>query len=273
MTRAPEHANQSRVIKDHHAAGGVPPAMETAFEEWLRCSGVPQVALYRCACQCRFRWPADAQRVKADLSTGAVGRVVELARCPACRAACLRVPEGVDSPTSFFLSKDDASVDQTREGAVSSLAAALVKTSGGDISREEDWAPALHAARHTVDAIADFVLSTQRASDASTWDVVQRLRADGSAALLDILKLDRSLEGAVQHLALLAVASSELQALAQSIGLPSRGEDRKSVTEVHERANRVGVYAAEVLLQLCGLRREVLGWNLTPRQSNGGPRS
>ena len=271
MTRVPEQMHQSPGSQARLNRCSAPPTEGNGFEAWLRASGAPQTALHRCACQCRFRWPADAKRVEAHWGTGAVGRVIELARCPACRAACLRVLERAHSPSIDF--SQPASVEQTREGAVSSLAAALVKTSGGDISREEAWAPALHAARHTVEAIADFILSSQRTPETSTHDVVQqRLHATQSTALLDILKLDRTLEDAVQSLALLAVASNELQVLARRIGLPPTSEDRQRVAELNERASRLGSYAAEVLLELSSLRQEVLGWKTetVPNSTGGG---
>lgn len=271
MTRVSEQANQLRSSQDRRDASGLRQVAGTAFDEWLRAAGAPQAAFHRCACHCRFRWPADAKSVEARWSTGSVSRVVELTRCPACRAACVRVLSGAHSSSaSFSPPKNEASVEQTREGAVSSLAAALVKTSGGDITREEDWGPALHAAHHTIEAIAEFVLSQQRTSNTSMRDVVQRLRAEQSSALLDILKLDRTLEDAVQKLALLAVASSEIQVMTESIGLPPSGEDRQRVIELREGATKLGVHAAEVLLDLCTLRREVLGWNIWPLTNDAG---
>ena len=273
MTRVSEQTNQLRSNQDCRVASGLAQVAGSAFDEWLRAAGAPQAAFHRCACHCRFRWPADAKRVEARWSTGAVGRVVELTRCPACRAGCLRVLSCAHSPSaSFSPSKNEASVEQTREGAVNSLAAALVKTSGGDITREEDWAPALHAARHTIEAVAEFVLSHKLPPDTSMHDVVQRLRADRSSALLDILKLDRTIEDAVQKLALLAVASSEMQVMTENLDVPPSGEGRERVIELRERASRLGIHAAEVLLDLCTLRREVLGWNIWPLTNDTGRR-
>ena len=53
-------------------------------------------------------------------------------------------------------------VEVSRESAANALAAAMIKTSGGDITRQEDLIPALHAAEHVIDAIADHVLARQR---------------------------------------------------------------------------------------------------------------
>ena len=55
-----------------------------------------------------------------------------------------------------------ASVAESRESAANALAAAMIKTSGGDITRQADLIPALHAAENVVDAIADYVLARQR---------------------------------------------------------------------------------------------------------------
>ena len=46
-----------------------------------------------------------------------------------------------------------------RESAANVLAAALVKTKGGNIAQSSDWDPALRAAATTVDALADYVVA------------------------------------------------------------------------------------------------------------------
>ena len=55
-----------------------------------------------------------------------------------------------------------ASAEESRESAVNALAAALIKTSGGDITHREDLIPALHAAENVIEAIADYVVARQR---------------------------------------------------------------------------------------------------------------
>ena len=52
-----------------------------------------------------------------------------------------------------------ASAKESRESAVNALAAALIKTSRGDITRQEDLIPALHAAENVIDAVSDCVLA------------------------------------------------------------------------------------------------------------------
>ena len=116
--------------------------------------------------------PTDA--ISGDLPRSAAtfqGRAVALAASllaivrSAERATTLAELGANETPgndTTPDLNHSQASLEHSRESAVNALAAALIKTSGGDITHQEDLIPALHAAENVIDAIADYVLARQR---------------------------------------------------------------------------------------------------------------
>jgi hypothetical protein len=67
------------------------PALTGTLEAWLAEASAPQAMFHRCACGCRFRWPADAQRVEFRAPDGAVEEVHELAECPNCGSTRSRI--------------------------------------------------------------------------------------------------------------------------------------------------------------------------------------
>ena len=82
---------EQRLRVEKNDAQEVQRAPVEALEEWLFASGAPQALFHRCACQCRFRWPADARRIETRSNDGRVEDAIELAYCPACKSVRVRV--------------------------------------------------------------------------------------------------------------------------------------------------------------------------------------
>ena len=84
----------------------------------------------------------------------------------ASAAALLATAERVEKLAAIEHSFDTArrvrrndTADPFRESAANVLAAAFVKTKGGNIAQSSDWEPALRAAGTAVDALADYVVA------------------------------------------------------------------------------------------------------------------
>jgi hypothetical protein len=159
-------------------------------------------------------------------------------------------------------------VEQRRQDAINSLAAALVKSSGGDIKRPEQWNPALLAAGNTVDAIAEFALAQQRARATSMGEVVQQLRAEQSEALFDLIEFDHALEEILKNLVFLATSSSDVHEASRKISMPDTDERLPSVRTLQEYARQLSIRTAETLLDFCKLRRAAFHWGIGPGVHN-----
>lgn len=91
---------------------------------------------------------------------------------------------------------------------------------------------------------------------------VERLRAEKSKALVELLDFDLSLDQLLQSVGLLAVAAGELHVAVQNRGTPDSIEGYRQVGAMRERADRLSTRSTQVLFDFRTLLAAVGRWNI-----------
>ena len=112
-------------------------------------------------------------------------------------------------------------------------------------------------------------------SDKDMREVVRRLHAENSAALLELLEFDYALDEFLRILEAHRTAAHELHLATRHI-VASEGEDNFARdTGVQERAGRLNASAGQILAAFRGLHNAVRDWNIAdarrPASKPSGP--
>lgn len=103
-------------------------------------------------------------------------------------------------------------------------------------------------------------------------ELVERLRADNSEALIELLEFDYALEEFLRGLSLLAVASRGLHSAAQTLAPADDQEASERVAAVQEQAGRLSARMTQALGAFREVYAGVLGWQIAdPRRRSSRP--
>ncbi|HWZ91464.1 MAG TPA: hypothetical protein VNW92_21530 [Polyangiaceae bacterium] len=105
-------------------------------------------------------------------------------------------------------------------------------------------------------------------ADATMSEVVRRLRAEHSGALLELAEFDHALEDILREIKLLAVVSSELLQASKNFGALKIAEGRERLGALQDDAGRASKLGAQLVVAFSAVRMEVLRWNISPASSN-----
>jgi len=126
--------------------------------------------------------------------------------------------------------------------------------------------PAAETRRHSTER------QIKMATEASMREVVARLRAEGSAAMLELLEFDSALEAFLETVEHVAPTIEELDRTTRDV-VRLAGEDAPQWSGLSEQTGRLSTWAGQFLAAFRELRRSVRAWNITDPRSSNTPNS
>ena len=111
------------------------------------------------------------------------------------------------------------------------------------------------------------------ATETNMKEVVERLRAEGSDAILELVDFDRALREFVRTLERMAICSHDLQVAATNI-VDSESQDAVELSTVRDGTSRISNWIREFLLAFQDVQSAVQAWSIAdPRRFSTLPSS